>query len=256
MSSSHDPSLDARLEREAKFHDTKYDGGQSPRHYSVSPSNFIYDQMRLALGDLSGKSVLEYGCGSGWMTHDLVALGGRISAFDISPQAVRNTQASLAAAGLADRCSVDVMPAERLIYPTDTFDVAVGFAIIHHLDVPRALEELHRVLKPGGVAYFAEPLDTNPLIRAYRKLTPQFRTADEQPLELGKLSALLASFSSYEHREFYLTALGAVALTYLPGGVRLFPRLSAALHRVDRRLLHSVPQLGNWAWYTLLKVTK
>ncbi len=256
MSGSHDPSLDARLEREAKFHDTKYDGGESPRHYSVSPSNFIYDQMRAAFGDLSGKCVLEYGCGSGWMTHDLVALGGQISAFDISPQAVQNTQASLAAAGVSDRCSVDVMPAERLAYPAETFDVAVGFAIIHHLDVPRAFEELHRVLKPGGVAYFAEPLATNPLIRAYRRLTPQFRTIDEQPLVLGELSSLLSSFSSYEHREFYLTALGAIALTYVPGGARLFPGLSAALHRVDRTLLRSAPQLGNWAWYTLLKVTK
>jgi len=54
------------------------------------------------------------------------------------------------------------MPAERLVYPTDTFDVAVGFAIIHRLDVPRALEELHRILKPGGVACLAEPSAVNP----------------------------------------------------------------------------------------------
>ena len=41
------------------------------------------------------------------------------------------------------------MPAESLAHPAESFDVTVGFAIIHHLDVERALAELHQVLKPG-----------------------------------------------------------------------------------------------------------
>ena len=73
------------------------------------------------------------------------------------------------------------MPAERLSYSDSVFDLAVGFAIIHHLDLKPALAELHRVLKPGGVAFFAEPLGTNPAIQLYRRLTPQFRTEDERP---------------------------------------------------------------------------
>jgi hypothetical protein len=112
------------------------------------------------------------------------------------------------------------------------------------------------VLKPGGVAWFVEPLATNPLIQIYRKLTPQFRTPDEQPLRLSQLPSLLARFSSFEHREFYLTALGAVALTYLPGGMRLFPTLSDRLHRVDRLILRAIPSLQTWAWYTILRVVK
>jgi len=132
----------------------------------------------------------------------------------------------------------------------------VGFAIIHHLDLVKALAELHRVLKPGGVAYFAEPLATNPLIRVYRRLTPQFRTPDERPLKLSELPSLLARFSSFEHSEFYLTALGAIAIAYVPGGKRLFPLLSAKLHRIDRLLLRAIPPLGSWAWYTVLRIVK
>jgi hypothetical protein len=112
------------------------------------------------------------------------------------------------------------------------------------------------VLKPGGVAWFAEPLATNPLIQVYRRMTPQYRTPDEKPLTLSELPSLLAAFSSFEHREFYLTALGAIGLTYLPGGMRVFPALSSGLHRVDRVLLRAIPALGNWAWYTLLRVVK
>ena len=255
--SSKDPLLQARLERETEFHDRKYGGGDLyPRHYAAGPTQYVYSQLRDSLGDLHGKRVLEYGCGEGWITRDLARLGDNVCAFDISPQAAQSTRVTLSDAQLLDRCSVDVMPAERLTYAAESFDVAVGFAIIHHLDLVKAFVELHRVLKPGGTAWFAEPLATNPLIQLYRKLTPQYRTPDEEPLTLSQLPSLLARFSSFKHQEFYLTALGAVALTYLPGGMRLFPPLSAKLHRVDRFLLRTIPPLGNWAWYTLLKITK
>jgi SAM-dependent methyltransferase len=255
--SKQDPLLEARLQREAQFHDTKYGGGNSyPRHYAALPTQYVYTQMRDSLGDLHGKRVLEYGCGEGWITRDLVRLGGNVCAFDISPQAAENTRRTLAVGNLLDRCSVDVMPAERLTYEPESFDIAVGFAIIHHLDLVKALAELHRVLKPGGVAYFAEPLATNPLIQLYRRMTPQFRTPDEQPLVLSRLPSLLSSFRAFEHREFYLTALGAVALTYAPGGLRFFPLLSAPLHRLDQVLLRAIPSLGTWAWYTLLRIIK
>ena len=78
-----DPLLEARLKREAEFHDTKYGTGGSPRHYAVGPTQYVYSQMRDALGDLHGKRVLEYGCGEGWITRDLVELGGTVCAFDI-----------------------------------------------------------------------------------------------------------------------------------------------------------------------------
>lgn len=258
MSSNQPSSIEARHERETQFHDAKYGAGEpsSPKHYSAFPTQFVYTQMREGLGDLRGKRVLEYGCGSGWITRDLARMGAEVFAFDISSQAIENTKRTLASEGLLDRCSLAVMPAESLTYEPDFFDIAVGFAIIHHLDLPKALAQLHRVLKAGGVGHFAEPLATNPLIQLYRRMTPQFRTPDEQPLELERLPSLLSAFGSFEHREYYLTALGAVALTYLPGGVRLFPHVSAPLHRVDRALLRTLPGLGKWAWYTILKVTK
>jgi ubiquinone/menaquinone biosynthesis C-methylase UbiE len=249
--------LAERLAREAQFHDDKYGGGDRyPRHYALGPTQYVFEKLIQWMGDLSGRHVLEYGCGEGWTTLDLARRAAHVSAFDISPQAIDNAQLSVAKAGLAPRCTLKVLAAEQLDFPDESFDAAIGFAILHHLDMDKALAELHRVLRPGGIAYFAEPLATNPFIQIYRNLTPQYRTPDEQPLYLNELPRLLSRFAGYEHREFFFCALAALGLAHIPGGARIYPAMSRRLHRADEFLLTRLPGLGRWAWYTVLRIRK
>jgi ubiquinone/menaquinone biosynthesis C-methylase UbiE len=250
-------ALTARHASESAFHDRKYAHGEGyPRHYAVQPTYPVYVRMRDMMGALSERRVIEYGCGEGWITCDLAAAGARLSAFDISAAAVERTRTRLAEEGLAQGNDVSQMGAERIAYPDATFDVAVGFAILHHLELTSALEELFRVLKPGGSAYFAEPLGTNPLINAYRRLTPGYRTADEAPLDLASLMPMLNRFGEVEHREQYLFAQAALGLAYLPFGAQLFPAVSRGLFRLDNAVLGRLPALGRYAWYTILHIKK
>ena len=181
--------LGARHTAEARFHDQKYASGHSfPRHYRVSPTYPVSQRLLALVGmELAGQRVLEYGCGNGWITAQLAERGAAVSAFDVSPEAVRQTTALLEGQGLHLRASVRVMPGEHLDYQSCSFDSAIGFAILHHLDLDSALPELHRVLKPGGRAFFAEPLASNGLVRLYRRLTPQFRTVDERPIDIAEI---------------------------------------------------------------------
>jgi SAM-dependent methyltransferase len=254
---AHGRDLASRHEAESEFHDKKYGEGDGyPRHYAVQPTYPVYLRMMELVGSGEGKHVLEYGCGEGWITIDLARSGANVSAFDISGEAVVKTRKLLSKSGFADRCSISQMGAERLEYPDESFDIAVGFAILHHLDVKLALAELYRVLKPGGVAYFAEPLGTNPAINLYRRLTPQFRTEDEEPLNLRTLAPLLSQFKDVRHSEYYVTALAAIGLVYLPFGTRLYPAVNRHLMKLDEKLLGYFPGLGRFAWYTILKITK
>lgn len=258
MSKSDIPKdLKARQESESRFHDQKYGHGDGfPRHYALQPTYPIYLQMRSMVGDGSGKRVLEYGCGEGWITKDLAESGAFVSAFDISDEAVNKTRALLASNDLADRGAIEKMGAEELAYPDESFDIAVGFAILHHLDMSRAIPELFRVLKPGGVAYFAEPLGGNPLINLYRRLTPQYRTPDEAPLDLEKLSPLFREFREVAHTDYYVLALASIAMAYLPFGHSLYPKVNRGLMALDEKLLGVVPRLGRFAWYTILTLQK
>ena len=247
-----------RHKAEASFHNHKYATGDSfPRHYKVNPTYPVFLRLINSLGnDLSGLRVLEYGCGTGWVTTELAKRGGHVSAFDISPEAVSQTASALRSQGLLAQCSVQVMAGEKLEYDSGVFDVAIGFAILHHLELTSALAELHRVLKPRGRALFAEPLGSNPLINLYRRLTPQFRTADEAPIDLKNLARPASAFTRFEHRDQLLLASAALGLCYLPGLSRAAPWTQRHLMRLDDAILQLAPWAGKWAWYSVLMLEK
>ena len=249
--------LGDRFSSEKAFHDAKYAGEDLyPLHYKANPTLHVYQHMRNLMGDIRGKRVLEYGCGEGWTTCDLAQMGATIDAFDISEQGVTKTKAALTRAGLSQRCTVRQMAAEQLDYPAETFDLAVGFAILHHLDVDRALEALYRVLRPNGRAIFAEPLGTNPVINLYRRITPQYRTPDEAPLVLKDFRLQAKCFSGFEHYEYYFTALAALALLYVPIARRAFGPLNRALCRFDDWFLPRAGRLRSLAWYSVIVLHK
>jgi ubiquinone/menaquinone biosynthesis C-methylase UbiE len=77
-----------------------------------------------ALADLDGKRVLEVGCGRGRLTCFVAARAASVYAFDPSPEAIAEAQASLADE-LRDRVRFAVHDAEALDLPRRRFDLAV-----------------------------------------------------------------------------------------------------------------------------------
>src|SRR6267143_870567 len=71
--------LAERHKAESGFHDKKYGEGEGyPRHYAVNPTYPIYQRMMALAGDQSSRTVLEYGCGEGWITKDLALAGAKV----------------------------------------------------------------------------------------------------------------------------------------------------------------------------------
>jgi 2-polyprenyl-3-methyl-5-hydroxy-6-metoxy-1,4-benzoquinol methylase len=108
------------------------------------------------LGDVTGKRVLEYGCGGGELAVSLAKGGAWVSTFDSSRSNVEQTRRLAEASGV--RIEAVEAAAERLPYADETFELVVGRSVLHLLDVERASRELRRILKPGGRAVFSEPL--------------------------------------------------------------------------------------------------
>ena len=115
--------------------------------YKVEP--YLRGFARFAEG--RGKKLLEIGVGTGtdfinWVRHGAAATG-----IDLTEQGVQLTQERLALEGLT--AEVRVADAERLPFEDQTFDLVYSYGVLHHSpDTPRAIREVHRVLKVGGLA--------------------------------------------------------------------------------------------------------
>jgi 2-polyprenyl-3-methyl-5-hydroxy-6-metoxy-1,4-benzoquinol methylase len=198
------------------------------------------------LGDLQGREVLELGNGMGEMTTLLARSGAHVTAIDISPASTAVARRRAELHGVEGAIEFVIAAGEQLPMGSDCFDVVVGKAVLHHLDVTRAAPELHRVLRPGGRAAFAEPLGTNPVIAFARDHLPypgkNPRGADV-PLSYEDIAAWEAPFSVAEHREVQLLEMVQRAL-----GLRPMP----LLRRADEWLLARFPGLGRLCRYVVI----
>ena len=105
-----------------------------------------------------------------------------------------------------------LMDAHNLEFEDESFDFVYGCAILHHLDYNRALDEICRVLKPGGRILFAEPLGINPVGKLVRLMTPFARTDDEKPLMFKELTELEKRFNTrHYYEELFSVPLGVAS---------------------------------------------
>ncbi len=241
--------VDERKVREKEFHDARFGRG-GPRggtgaFYRITGEShgrhrsLIYD-------DCAGKRVLEYGCGPGSQSFELARRGAHVTGIDISPVAIEIAREQARSEGV--EADFQVMDAENTTFPDHCFDLIVGGAILHHLDLDRAYAELARLLAPGGRAVFIEPLGHNAIINAYRNATPDQRTPDEHPLLKSDLAHARRRFAEVHVWYYHLTSIAAAPFTKTP----LFKPLLAALSAVDRALL-SIPALQPYAWIAVLE---
>ncbi len=199
-----------------------------------------------------GQAILEFGCGPGSLSVELAGKGARMTGIDLSEIAIEQARNKAERAHVTDRSAFHVMDAEELTFPEESFDLVCGSGILHHLDVGRALGEIHRVLKMDGVAIFMEPLGHNPFINLYRKFTPGLRTVDEHPLRQEDLQLIETCFASSEWHYFHLLSLLAMPLRGLPG----FKYLIKQLDKIDRIVFTRLPRLRKEAWIVVMILSK
>jgi SAM-dependent methyltransferase len=89
--------------------------------------------------------VLELGAGTGKLTAPLSALGHDVVASDPSPEMLRHVRDA------APRAHRLLARAEVIPLPSSSVDIVVAGQAFHWFDLDRALPEIARVLRPGGV---------------------------------------------------------------------------------------------------------
>jgi SAM-dependent methyltransferase len=214
---------------------------------SYSAEHLSMSGMAEFLGDLEGRRVLEYGCGLGALTVVLAKSGARVTTFDLSRASIDVARQRADLNGVADRVEFHVSSGEKLPFESGRFDLAIGKAILHHLDPEAGARELARVLAPGGRATFSEPLGTNPLVvfaRAHIPYPGKHERGADRPLTVADLAAWRAPFAEFRLRPIQLLSMVERGLG--------FGHTIPVLRRVDAEILRRVPAAWRLCRYVVL----
>lgn len=133
-------NLQARIELHARF---------STNRQGLQP------WMHQVMGLVDGMRILEIGCGPGTLWHEYADHFSRGLApilTDFSPGMVKAASEKNQAMGLDYPYAV--MSAQEIAFPENTFDAVLAHFMLYHVpDLPTTLDNIRRVLKPGGKAF-------------------------------------------------------------------------------------------------------
>lgn len=128
--------------------DKEYYDAQSKARYELEP--YIISFAKFYEG--YNKDILEIGIGMGadfieWAKSRPRSLTG----IDLTARSVEHTQKRLKIYGF--QAAIETADAENLPYDNESFDLVYSWGVLHHSpDTPKAIDEVYRVLRHGGLA--------------------------------------------------------------------------------------------------------
>ncbi len=134
---------------------------------------------------LTGANILELGCGAAQHTIAIAALDDSIECTALEVDEIQHAK-NLRSINKSN-ITFKLAGAQSIPEPDDSFDIVTMFKSLHHVPLAllgSALSEIHRVLKPGGLAYISEPIFAG----AFNEILRLFH--DEQAVRLAAFKAV------------------------------------------------------------------
>jgi SAM-dependent methyltransferase len=171
------------------------------------------------LGDLRGVNALDVGCGPGETDVYLLPHVGELHGVDVSAELVER------AAVTNPSATYLAYDGSALPYDDETFDLAFAICVVHHVPPTnwrRFVDEMARVVRPGGIVVIAEHNPFNPLTR----LAVHRCEFDEDAVLLSRRTAVALQ------RAAGLTPLESRYILFTPWESDIAERLDRRLRRI------------------------
>lgn len=96
-------------------------------------------------------SILDVGCGGGFLSNELARQGYEVTGVDVSPESLKVAERH----DLTRSVKYEVADAYKLPYPDESFDAVTAMDFLEHIEDPeKVIKEFSRVLKPNGLFFF------------------------------------------------------------------------------------------------------
>jgi ubiquinone/menaquinone biosynthesis C-methylase UbiE len=192
----------------------QYDAGR------LGYANDVYNNL-VSFGILPRHAILDIGCGTGLASVPLIESGYDVTGLDPSERMLAIAHERLPQAKWVRG------NAEKLPFGDASFDVALGAQALHHADVPKAIAEMKRVLRPHGIiAIWWKSLMSDDAVKHVRDQVA--RDLDLPPLA----AAWRGGF-----REFYSAGFGETAVRVIPWST-LAPLSRYLQYERSRKVVH------------------
>ena len=201
------------------------------------------DQIR----PLAGKRILEVGAGGGSLAVWLAMQGAEVVGIDVSGGILEVARKRAELSGVSAETTFVHAPIETFDPAAEglgdaRFDAIIGNNVVHHFERDLAMKNLGRLLAPGGLAVFCEPVLFVPeVLRSIRyskvvskKFPPHTHTEDERSLNGGDFAIMRRHFRFVEWVPFQV-------LCRLQNFAELSDSTWNRFEAIDRRLLAKIP---------------
>ena len=188
---------------------------------AMKPYSIVLDRATTFLGDITSKSVLDLGCGSGLTSIYLASKGANVTAIDTSKNAIELLKTSCRQNNIQNINALQMSAFD--IVDLGQFDAVFGLFVLHHIEpFDKFPEVLRKAMKPHSRAFFYENNGSSRLLLWFRNHAvgrlwiPKKGDPDEQPLSPQEVAALRQCFS-VTHEYLEMRFFGLIP-EYLFGG--------------------------------------
>jgi ubiquinone/menaquinone biosynthesis C-methylase UbiE len=178
----------------------------------MNPYKFpwIMERIEEEAASLSGKQLLEIGCGMGYDSLEFIKRGVKVSAIDLTPAAIDYARRHFDSVGVKAEY-LQVGNARDLPFDDNVFDAVWSNGVLHATgDTKTAISEARRVLKPGGraiISHFYRKPSWMYVLNWLGRENIEFKDEDPPVNEFYTEQEIEAMFEGFEivetHRDHY-----------------------------------------------------